>query len=62
MVLVTSYTVAALRLRSAGVPLAALAGVYCSFPLYTVLLVPRIYIYYRATRVIYIASLPKLLA
>jgi len=38
-VLVTSYIVAALRLRSAGVPLAMLIGVYYSFLLYIVLLV-----------------------
>ena len=39
--LVTSYTVAALYLRSTSVPLATLIGVYYSFLLYIVLLVRK---------------------
>ena len=39
--LVTSYIVVALRLRSASVSLATLIGVYYSFPLYIVLLIRK---------------------
>ena len=43
--LVTSYTVVALYLYSTYVPLATLIGVYYGFPLYTVLLVYKEFLY-----------------